>query len=200
MTTVGVLDRLLAYANQPWKAVVILFAVIIFGVGWFVWTERVRIADAVLSVAGQRAVLRDETFTTDAPILLRNTRGDLALLVEVDLNDNIMTDKIGIDQDGNRWLPSTGPQEALRPESSMPLLVQFLNNEVVCADTAKSLNGDATALSSKGYERMCMVSVPPILGIGVGALIIAWKKALPPAAEARADLVMKTAALKFASW
>jgi hypothetical protein len=155
----------------------------------------------VLIGANERAMMNEAAFIADASMLLRNTRADFALLTEVDLNDNLMTDKVGIDTDGNRWVPSNGPQEALHPASSMPMLVRFLMNEVVCTDTATgAVNEDAKALAAKGYQRECLVSVPPILGVGVGGLVVAWKVAPSPAAEVRAGLVMRTAALKYATW
>jgi hypothetical protein len=200
LTPATVFERLLTYADKPWKAVVILIAIVICGLGWIVWTERARIADAVLTDAHQHATLNDVAFANDAQRLLRDTRGDMVLLVEIELFDNVMLDRIGIDTDGNRWVPSTGPQPALLPTSSMPFLVKFLANEVVCSDTAEAVNDDARALAAKGYQRICIVAVPPILGVGVGGLVVAWKQALLPAGELRAGYAMKAAAMTFATW
>ena len=200
LTPASVFERLLTYADKPWKAVVMIVLVIVCGAGWLIWTERARIADAVLHDAGERAVLSEAAFIRDAPTLLRDTRGDLVMLVELQLTDNLMTDRIGIDIDGNRWVPSTQPQPALLPTSSMALLVRFLANEVVCVDTAQAVNDDSRALAARGYTRDCMVAVPPILGVGVGGLVVAWKQAPLPAAEVRAGYVLRTAAMKFATW
>jgi hypothetical protein len=200
LTPATVFERLLTYADKPWKAVVILIGVIICGLGWIVWTERTRIADYVLTRAHDRAVVNEEAFTADAARLLRDTRADMALLIEVELGDNLMTDRVGVDTDGNRWVPSTGPQQALLPTSSMPLLVRFLANDVVCFDTANAVNDDARTLDAKGYKRACMVAVPPILGVGVGGLVVAWKTPLLATAETRAGYVMKAAAMNYATW
>ena len=200
LTPATVFERLLTYADKPWKAVVILVLVIICGLGWMVWTERARIADVVLTNAHTRAALNDAAFVNAAPQLLRDTRGDIALLVEVEIGDNLMHDRIGIDTDGNRWVPTTGPQQALHPDSSMPFLVKFLANEVVCSDSAEAVNDDARALAAKGYARMCIVAVPPILGVGVGGLVVAWKQPLLPSAEQRAGYVMRAVAMNFATW
>jgi hypothetical protein len=200
LTPVGVFERLLSYADKPWKALMVLLLVIIGGLGWIVWTERARIADYVLVRAHEHAVLNDKAFVDDAVRLLRDTRGDMVLLVEFQLTDNLMTDRVGVDTDGNRWVPSTGPQPALLPSSSMPMLVQFLANEVVCSDTAEAVNEDARALAAKGYARLCMVAVPPILGVGVGGLVVAWRTAPLPAAEKRAGTVLKAAAMGYATW
>ena len=45
-----------------------------------------------------------------------------------------------------------------------------------------------------------MVSVPPIITLTVGALIVAWKTPLPPVAEQDLARVIQRAALDFASW
>ena len=200
LSAAGVLDRLLAYASSPWKAGFVLIAIIVCGAGWIVWTERARIADVILTRANQRAVIDEQAFIEGAANLLRQTRGDMALLVSVDLVDNLMTDLVGIDTDGNRWVPIQGPQQALQPASSMPLLVRFLANEVVCFDSSTAINEEAKVFLAKGYHRMCMVSVPPILGVGVGGLVVAWKQAPLPANEQRAGYAMQSAALKFATW
>ena len=200
LTPATVFERLLTYADKPWKAIVILIAIVICGLGWIVWTERARIADAVLTDAHKHASLNEAAFINDAAKLLRDTRGDMALLVEIEISDNLMLDRIGIDTDGNRWVPSTGPQQALQPTSSMPLLVKFLANEVVCADTTEAINDDARAMATRGYTRFCMVAVPPILGVGVGGLVVAWKHPLLAASEQRAGYVMKAAAMTFATW
>jgi hypothetical protein len=200
LTPASVFERLLTYADKPWKAVMILILVIIGGIGWIIWTERTRIADYVLVKAHEHAALNDKAFIEDAARLLRDTRGDIVLLVEFQLSDNLMLDRVGIDTDGNRWLPSTGPQQALLPNSSMPMLVAFLENDVVCDDTEHAVNEDARALHLKGYTRLCLVSVPPILGVAVGGLMVAWRTPLLPAAEVRAGVVLKAAARNYATW
>ncbi len=200
LTSAGVFHGVLKFMDRPWKAVVVVVLVVIFGIGYLLWEERARIADAVLNEVNSHAALDEAAFIRDAPKLLRDTRADYALLVDVDLNDNLMTDRVGIDTDGNRWVPATGPQVALSPASSMPTLVKFLSNEVVCVVAADALNEDVRALAVKGYQRVCMVSVPPILGVGIGGLMVAWKQALMPTNEQRVGLVMKSAALKFATW
>ena len=187
--------------DRPWKAVVVVVLIIVCGASYLIWTERARIADAILTSAHVRAMLNEQEFLADAPQLLRVTRADYALLVELDLNDNIMEDRVGIDVDGNRWVTSTGPQEALKPTSSMALLVRFLNNDLICTDTSVGVsNEDALVLGQKGYVRTCMIAVPPILGVGVGGLLLAWKTRPLPAAEVKAGYAMKAAALKFATW
>jgi len=196
----GVLDRLLAFMTSPWKAAAVVVLVIVCGGLYLLYLERARIADYVLTRAGERAQLDQAAFLAGAPRLLRDTRADLAVLVEINLADNLQTDLIGIDTSDNRWVPSTGPQQALLPESSMPLLVRFLANEVVCADTSQAVNEDMKIMAEKGYTRTCLVAVPPILGVSLGGLVVAWKQPLMPAVEVRVTSTIRAAAMKFATW
>lgn len=200
LNAASLLDRLLSYADKPWKAIVILLAIVICGIGYIIWIERARIADAVLERTIGKSSLNVEAFVEEAPRLLRDTRGDLVLLVEIKLIDNLMIDRIGIDPDGNRWVPSTGPQQFLLPGSNMQWLVQFLANDVVCIDMATALNEDAKALAARGYVRGCIVAVPPILGVNAGALAVAWKQVPTEVVETRAGYALRAAALRFASW
>lgn len=200
LTAAGVFDRLLHYASSPWRAAFVIVLLIVCGFGYLIWTERVRIADAILTGTDIRARLDELAFLEAAPKLLRDTRSDYAMLVEADLTDNLMTDDIGVDADGNRWVPSHGPQQMLQPSSAMPILVRFLANEAVCSDTASLVNEDATVMAAKGYTHVCLVAVPPILGVHAGGLVVAWKMPPLPSNEARSGVVMRAAALKFATW
>ena len=194
------LDRLLAFMTSPWKALTVVALVVILGAGYLIYLERGSIADAILHRAGERAELDSPAFLRTADKLLRDTRADYALLIELHLDDNLMIDRVGIDADGNRWIPSSGAQQALVPESSMPLVVKLLANEVVCEDVSRGLNDDFKAMAAKGYIRVCIVTVPPILGVTVGALALAWFQALLPNAEAKAKLTMQQTAMKLATW
>jgi len=200
LTPATVFERLLAFMDAPWEAVVVVVLVIVCGLGYMIYLERGSIADAVLHKVNDRAEINSAAFLRDADKLLRDTRGDYALLVELHLIDNIIIDRVGVDRDGNRWIPSSGPQQALVPESSMPIVVQLLSNDAVCLDIGKTFNDDMKMLASKGYERVCMVLVPPILGVSVGALVLAWFQPLTPQAEAKAKIAMIAAAMRFATW
>lgn len=200
LTPSGVLERLLSYADKPWKAVVVIVLLVLAGLGWLVYDQRARIADAVLHEPITVARLEVPRFVRDADQLLRDTRSDVAVLIELHLTDNVAIDRVGFTRDGLRWVPIEGPQEALSPDGSTALLVRFLKNEVVCFDLSAAASEDSKAMFAAGYTRACLVQVPPVLGVGVGGLMIGWKSALIPAAEHRAGLVMTAAAMKFAVW
>lgn len=196
----GVLDRVLTFIDKPWKAVVVLAFAIVGILGFVIYQERVRIADAVLHEPVTRPVLAVDEFTRNADALLRETRSDVVVLAELDLNENVARDRVGFDRDGVHWIPIEGPQPALYPSTDMQLVIRFLRNEVVCGDTAGKQNAEMQALAAAGYRRVCLVAVPPMLGASVGALTVAWKTPLSRAAEERAGIALSTAAMKFARW
>lgn len=196
----GMLDRVLTFIDKPWKAVVIAVFATMGGLGWLVYENRVRIADALLHEPFTRPVLNIEAFVAGADKLLRDTRADITVLAELNLNANIIVDRIGIDRNGVRWIPIEGPQPALYPGSDMSIVIKFLRNEVVCGDTRDRPSADMSALYAAGYMRVCLVVVPPVLGSSVGVLMLGWKDALMPAVEDRSETVMLTYALKFATW
>ena len=197
----SVLDRLLAFITTPWKAVVLVILLIVCGIGAFVYDQRVRIADAILTNRNeQQPMLQVDRFTKDAGKLLQDTRGDVTVLIAVHLVDNISDDRMGYDRYGHVWIPVDGPRPIISPDGSSALLVKFLRNEVVCVDTISSPNEEAVAMAKEGYMRACIVMVPPVLGVGVGALVVGWKEPLKPELEMRAGYVMSSAAMKFATW
>ena len=51
-----------------------------------------------------------------------------------------------------------------------------------------------------GVRRSCMVGVPPILGVLVGALIIGWDTPPEPSAEKAAEAALRAAGMKLAEW
>ena len=197
----GIVASVLGYMDAPWKVVAIVVLLVVCGIGYVLYTERARIADAVLHEPSFRPVLALEPFINGgAELLLRETKGDLAVLAELNLNDNISVDRIGIDRNGVRWVPIEGPQPALYPGSSMQKVITFLQNDVVCANTDEGANEDFHAMYVAGFVRACIVAVPPILGVTVGALVVAWKTAPLAAAEQRAGIALTKAAMTFAKW
>jgi hypothetical protein len=200
LSAAGVLDRVIRFVDAPWKAIALVAFMIVGGAGYIIYSERARIADAVLDGVQSHARFDDDAFIADAPRLLRDVHADLAMLVSVNLRDNLLADRIGITSEGNRWVPTYAPQVALSEASHMPRLVAFLANETVCANAAESYNDDARELTKFGYVRICMIAVPPLLGVSLGGLIVAWKIAPTPSAEQRAHVVIRAAALKYADW
>ena len=196
----SVLDRLLAFITTPWKAVVLVILLIVCGIGALVYDQRVRIADAILTHPSEQPTLLVDRFNKDVGKLLQVTRGDVALLIELHIVSNLSEDRSGWDRYGHPFLPVEGPQTIISPDGSSALLVKFLRNDVVCLDTAGSPNEEAKAMVKAGYMRACVVMVPPVFGIGIGALIVGWKEALEPSVEERSGYAMSAAAMKFATW
>jgi len=199
--TIGILDRLLAFMDQPWKAVVIIFLVIIGGAGYILYLERAEIAQAILS-HNVKPRLKIEEFIETVPQLLRDIGAYGALLVEINLTDNISIVRAGFDRDGSGWVPLAGPHAAITEQIDQTLLVKFLRNEPVCADiSVNSKNFEVAAAARKyGLTYACIVQVPPIIGVMVGGLFVAWTERPDTVTEEQAKIRMTQAALKYAIW
>jgi hypothetical protein len=195
------IDRLLTFLDRPWKAVALLVFLVVMGFGYFLWLERVRIADMVFHSAS-RPQLRIDAFTDDVRHLLASTKADAAVLASINMEGNSGQDVAGFTRDGARWIPVTGEQALFYPGNSMQDIVRLLRNEVVCRDVPATAppGPEWDAQAAAGMTRACLVAVPPIISITVGLLIVSWKQALRPESEAQAVGIIQRSALRYANW
>lgn len=200
VTPGGIVTAILHFVDKPWKIGALVVLAILAGGGWFLFTERARIADRLLQSAPESKLL-PEVFAEDARRLLQITGADATVLMAVNLDDNLLRTVRGVDRDGRPWLPLEGQQLALYPDSSMPVLFKLLRNEVVCADISDTTaSKEFQAEYALGMRRTCLVAVPPLMHEMVGILIVSWRKARDASGEAHASVVMQNAALKYATW
>lgn len=194
----GILDRLLAFMDRPWKAVTILVFVVVLGAGYALWEKRAEIAELILT----RTVLprlEPERFQAVAMQLLRDTDADAIMLVQGDLNKNVAMNIAGIDREGRPWLSMTGARPILFADFPVSFLIRFLAGQTLCLDISDG--GDEMRAEERlGIRRSCLTPIPPIENVLVGGLWAGWK--VPPSheAEAHAQVVMYQAAAKLATW
>lgn len=194
----GILDRLLAFMDRPWKAVTVLVFVIVLGIGYAVWEKRAEIAEAILT----RTVtprLQPERFQAVALELLRETDADAVMLIGGDLNKNSATNISGYDREGRPWLSMTGARPILFNDFPVAWLIRFLAGQVICLDLSDG--GDEMQAEMRlGIRRTCLAPIPPYENILVGGLWAGWKVPLGYDAEAHAQFVLHQAATKLATW
>lgn len=195
------LGQVLRFIDRPWKAVTVVVLVILVGLGYFAWLERIRIAEAIFESASLPK-LRIDTFNADARELLRRTRADIIVLAHVDLVSNIIEDVAGWDRDGNAFIPVVGEQSILHHGQSMEDVVRLMRNEVVCRGVplGSPETPEWEAEGKIGITRACIVAVPPIVSVTVGVLIIGWKDAPNRHFEEQISPALQRAAMTFASW
>lgn len=198
------LDRLLAFIDRPWKAVAVALLILVGLIGFTAYEQRAQIADAILR-REVKPTLEPKRFTEDVPRLLRETRGDVAMLIEIKLANNSARDVEGLDSNGKPWLPLPGPRLVLDTDFEAPTsasaFAQFIMNNPVCFEVRKdSPSAERQAEAALGVRRACIVAVPPILGVLIGALYVGWYQPPAPALERNATVAMTDAAMRFATW
>lgn len=200
-TSLSILDHILAFMDRPWKAIVIILLVIIGGAGYLLYLERAEIASAVLR-HDVKPRLDIEAFGRTAPQLLHDTGAFGALLVEINMMDNVSIVRAGFDRDSANWIPLTGPHATITETTNQILIVKFLHNEVVCKDISPdSKNLEiAVAVRKYGLTYACIVQVPSIIGVMAGGLILVWKERPDEIAEEQAKIEMAQASVKYANW
>lgn len=199
---VGVLGQVLSFMDRPWKAAVLIGMMVLGGISYVIWDQRAEIAQAILTNK-VKPHLDLIAFRESAAQILRDTRSYGVLLLEIRLGDNVAVAREGFDRDGTTWIPLAGPHQAISEQINTVYLVRFLRNEVVCLDVdTQAPNPEAQAAAKKfNIVRVCMIEVPPIIGVTIGALVVCWQDPPPDEGlENQARIIMGDAALKFAVW
>lgn len=195
----GILDRVLAYMDRPWRAIVILIFVVVLGVGYALWEKRAEIAEMILTKEVRPILLRGR-FKPIALQLLKDTSADTVMLIEGNLNNNEARNIEGYDRDGRPWLALTGKRPIFGTESSVEIVIRFLNNETVCYEVRDG-GPEMLAEERLGIQRACLAAIPPLPNLLVGAVWLGWRKnPLEGDEEVHAQVALHEAARQLASW
>lgn len=196
----SVLDKLLTFIDKPWKAVTLGLLAILGLVLFTLYEQRAQIAAAVLQSLVTPRLLAD-VYKREAAALLDHTRGDYTQLLEVKLDSNIFSYLVGYQRDGTPWQLGPSSHTVINETIEPRIVAQVIEGDVVC----QTHNPDSTKQSARIAEqfdisRWCLVGVPPVLGVLVGALYVGWKTPLSIHDETDATHVMRQAAMKLADW
>lgn len=195
----GILDRLLAYMDRPWRAVVIVVSIVILGIGYACWEKRAEIAEAILTREVHPRLLTGQ-FKPLGLKLLKDADADAVMLIQGNLNTNIARDIDGYDRDLKPWVAMTGNRPVFAPESKLDMVIRMLAAEVVCYDVNDG-GPEIQAEERAGMKRACVVVVPPISATQlVGALWLGWRSALAPDNENHVQYLMHQTAAQLANW
>jgi hypothetical protein len=197
----GFLSALLSGLDRPWKVVGLLAIMVVGGIGYTLYEMRAQIAQAILA---RRVTphLDMQAFTQAAPVIIRDAHAFGVMLLEVRLSDNVAIVRDGLDKDGHVWIPLGGPHPAISEQTDPAFLVKFLRNEPTCFSVNPGTPNAEGAAAAARYQivRLCMIQVPPLFGVMVGALVIAWQEPPDLTTEAQAKLVMEDHAMRLAVW
>ena len=195
----GLADRLLAYADRPWRVV----AVIVLGLaavgGYTLWEQRATIAAKILENTVVPR-LEPQRFPAIAQELLELTHADLVVLARVDLAANLHLNIDGRLAGEPAWRPRPEPRAIFRDQLTSEQIAALIEGRAICQDVPAK---DGRRIDVElGMTRRCIVAVPPIPDVFVGALGIAWrdKAKLSPAIEAAAMSDLRRLAMRLATW
>ena len=195
----GLADRLLGYLDRPWKVVAIIALVLVGGVSYAVWEQRAAIATRILeSTVVPR--LEPTRFAAIAQELLELTHADLVVLARVDIASNLHLNIDGRLAGDPAWRPRPEPRAIFRDQLTSEQIAALIEGRAICQDVPAK---DGRRIDVElGMTRRCIVAVPPIPDVFVGALGIAWrdKAKLSPAIEAAAMSDLRRLAMRLATW
>jgi hypothetical protein len=195
----GLVDRVLSYADRPWRVVAIIFLGL-FAIGAYAaWEQRAQIAQHILQ-AYVTPKLQVDRFPAIAQQLLTDTGADLVVLAQVDLPANQMQNVDGRLVGDPGWHPLGRPLAILSEKTpvSTGQMGQIINGQVVCFDVVQIDHLFEAAIL--GMKRSCISAVPPITGVLIGALTLSWSTPPGPASEESDRVELARQAMKLATW
>jgi hypothetical protein len=193
----AVVDRVLGYVNSPFR----LFAIVVLAAlglaGYLVWENRAQLAETVLHKTVVPR-LEPERFAQVAPALIEVTGADAVILMRIEISNNVLRIVVGTLRDNPGWNPPSTPRAVF---TSHQVIIGLIQDSPECLDLpADDPDQTIRDLAALGLTRGCIISVPPVLDVLVGALGIAWKKPLEAQSEAGAKAELRRAALRLATW
>jgi hypothetical protein len=195
----GLLDKVLAYADRPWRVVAFILAVLILGAGYAVWEQRAVIAQHVLR-SYVTPTLQLDRFPGVAQKLLADTGADLAILSKVDLAANLFQNVDGRLVGDPAWRPLARPLPIFSEQTPISLgqIGRLIDGQTVCVDVVQHDHLYEDALL--GMKRTCGAGVPPVSGVLIGALTLSWRTAPGAASEAVYAAELGRQATRLATW
>jgi hypothetical protein len=196
----NMLKAILAYVDKPWKAFAVALLAIVGVATFIVYQQRAQIAQAILRGHVAPQLLVDQ-YKEDAVSLLTSTRGDVTQLLSADLVSNVAQYVAGFDRNGQSWQISPLPRSIIDEGVSVADVVKLIEGTPFCLDVSVDDRlPQHRAFAEAGILRGCIVGVPPVLGVLVGALFVGWKQPLPEHDEYGALQLMRSEAMKLATW
>jgi hypothetical protein len=196
----SVLDKLLTFIDKPWKAVTLGLLAILTLVLYTLYEQRAQIAAAVLQSLVTPRLLAD-VYKQSSAALLRDTRGDYTQLLGVELDHNTFNYLGGYQRNGDVWQLGETPHTIISDATDTQAVAEIIEGHTVCRDANHDSGKVGDRLSAKyDIKRYCVIGVPPVLGVLVGALYVGWHEALNAHDEDDATHVMRHAAMKLADW
>ncbi|HSR78777.1 MAG TPA: hypothetical protein VLN57_19535 [Xanthobacteraceae bacterium] len=187
----GLAERVLGYMDRPWRAVAIVVLLILFGLGFAAWEERVRLF-GFLEVRHPAALKLGELQAAASNLLIVTT-ADVVTIWSVDIGANSQELLVAKQRNG-RW--DFGPTQlpvATETLSSSDI-VKLFRGHPICDDPANRGSLLMKHLATIGMHRMCAAPAPPAPDLLLGVIYLAWRTPPdPPIEEAALHAELATA-------
>jgi hypothetical protein len=188
--------RVLGYVDKPWKIGAVAALAVIAVVAVTAWEMRAQIAEKILE-GTVTPRLEPERFPAIAQTLLAQTHADAVVLSRISLAGARLVNIDGRRVNDPAWRPPPEPRTmfaSVTPEQA----VDIIAGQVVCENVP--LTDHHRIDVALGLRRRCIVGVPPVLEVLVGALTIGWETPPLPALESGYKLELQRLAMKLATW
>jgi hypothetical protein len=169
----GIVDRVLHYADRPWKVAAIIILVIVCGISWVIYEKRDELFEVWLTPD------TPELKTADIPDALSKlateTDADLVQVWAVDLSSNSQWFLGARRHDGERpVIPSPRRLPIIDHTSDVRKLVDVLEGQPTCVTLEPTGTPVARRLAERGMKRGCAIPIPPSPDSFVGVIYLAW--------------------------
>jgi hypothetical protein len=174
----GVVDTILTYVDQPWKAVAVIVALIVIGTGDGAWLERDFLQE-LLRPAPAAAILRnDHDLGAVIDKLFDGTGLEAVAIWSVDLGANVAHLRVARYAAGSPWkIPLPTIQWVTEQSDLAKVSVKLFHGEPACNHTGELHGALAHFLVQDGMEYVCYVPEPPSrTEAAVGMVLLAWKE------------------------
>lgn len=173
-----ILDRLLSYADRPWRAIFVLILVVLIGFGYLAWHER----QALLKLLERRSSEEHLSADLGAVIstLFYTTTADAVGIWSVDLRTATTEFVVGRRRDLTEWRIMPKTLRAFTETSNPQVTAHLLRGESTCLEPPSMHFPVAEALTQDGMKSACLVPEPPSrTSLLIAVLILAWREKPP---------------------
>jgi hypothetical protein len=195
----GLLDRVLSYADRPWRVGALILAVLILGAGYAAWEQRVAIAQHLIR-SSVTPTLQIDRLPPVAQKLMADTGADLVVLSHVDLAANLFQNVDGRLAGDPSWHPLARPLPIFSDRTPIDInqIGRIIDGQTVCFDVVQQDHLYESAML--GMRRSCIAGVPPISGVLIGALALSWKTPPGVISETAYTVELGRQATRLATW
>lgn len=180
----GLVSQVLSYVDRPWKAVAVVAAVVVGGIGWVLYEHRDEIIESWLTPVSVGLTLKTEEVSAALDQLNANGGPDIIQVWSVDLSSNSQKFIAARRKDGERPpIPNPRRLPIVVATSDIRALVNALDGSPVCGDVEASGSPIMRRLAERGQKRGCAIPIPPSPDAFVGVIYLSWAVAVDASTE-----------------